>query len=77
MRSFLEYWSNTLENSTFSSAPEIVEFDVAVEVAEQLALFLPMKKELVASRPRCGEFYSPVLINKQSRHKILFSVPKR
>ena len=77
MRSFLEYWSNTLENSTFSSAPEIVELDVAVEVAEPLALFLPMKKELVPSRPRCGEFYSPVLINKQSRHKILFSVPVR
>ena len=77
MRSFPEYWSNTLENYTFSSAPEIVELDVAVEVAEQLALFLPMKKELVASRPRCGEFYSPVLIKKQSRHKILFSVPVR
>ena len=45
MRSFLEYWSNTLENYTFSSAPETVELDVAVEVAEQLALFLPMKKE--------------------------------
>ena len=33
-----------LENYTFSSAPETVELDVAVEVAEQLALFLPMKK---------------------------------
>ena len=77
MRSFLEYWSNTLQNYTFSSAPEIVELDVAVEVAKQLTLFLPMKKELVASRPRCGEFYSPVLVKKQSRRKILFSVPVR
>ena len=47
MRSFLEYWSNTLENYTFSSAPEIVELDVAVEVAEQLALFLPMKRHKI------------------------------
>ena len=33
-----------LENYTISSAPETVEHDVAVEVPEQLALFLPVKK---------------------------------